>query len=74
MGYWKPDENHSSLQFIIPRRNKMQGLGQKDNEISKENYADIYLTSKRNLFTVTVITNEWFNEMGKVIFEFYPTL
>ena len=52
----------------------MQGLGQKDNEISKENYADIYLTSKRNLFTVTVITNEWFNEMGKVIFEFYPTL
>ena len=43
----------------------MLGLGQKDNEISKENYTDIYLTSKRNIFTVTVITNEWFNEMEK---------
>ena len=59
MGYWKPYGNHSSsLQFIIRRRNKMLGLGQKDNEISKENYTDIYLTSKRNIFTVTVITNE----------------
>ena len=58
--------NHSSsLQFIIRRRNKMLGLGQKDNEISKENYTDIYLTSKRNIFAVTVITNEWFNEMEK---------
>ena len=26
-------------------------LGQKDNEISKENYTDIYLTSKRNILT-----------------------
>ena len=59
MGYWKPYGNHSSsLQFIIRRRNKMLGLGQKDNEISKENYRDIYLTSKRNIFAVTVITNE----------------
>ena len=26
-------------------------LGQKDNEISKENYTDIDLTSKRNILT-----------------------
>ena len=58
MGYWKHGNHSSSLQFIIRRRNKMLGLGQKDNEISKENYTDIYLTSKRNIFAVTVITNE----------------
>ena len=59
MSYWKSYGNHDSFfQFIIPRQNKMLGLGQKHNEICKANYADIYLTSKRNKFTVTVIANE----------------